>query len=304
MICPNCGRETPDGMAFCFNCGAKLAAPSQAQQAAEQAQREAQARAEQARLQAEEAARQQAEQAQREAQARAEQAQREMQQAQAQQARQYQQYDQQYGQQQYGQPQYQQYGQQQYGQQPYQQQYQQYGQQQYQQQYQQYGQQPYQQPYQQYQAPPQPKQPSKFDKLLTGEPPLLVDFYTKHYNTLLAVGSMISLVFIGVVFALMVGSTAWTLILMFLAAAALGSAVFAQIMMPNKKVLGWIMTLVAGGLRWATILLVMIALFTVTKRHTPSILFNCFYSITSLLVHGALLAFAVIAFIKNKDKCK
>ena len=22
MICPNCGRETPDGMAFCFNCGA------------------------------------------------------------------------------------------------------------------------------------------------------------------------------------------------------------------------------------------------------------------------------------------
>ena len=280
MICPNCGRETPDGMAFCFNCGAKLAAPSQAQQAAEQAQREAQARAEQARLQAEEAARQQAEQAQREAQARAEQAQREMQQAQAQQARQYQQYDQQYGQQQYGQPQYQQYGQQQYGQQP------------------------YQQPYQQYQAPPQPKQPSKFDKLLTGEPPLLVDFYTKHYNTLLAVGSMISLVFIGVVFALMVGSTAWTLILMFLAAAALGSAVFAQIMMPNKKVLGWIMTLVAGGLRWATILLVMIALFTVTKRHTPSILFNCFYSITSLLVHGALLAFAVIAFIKNKDKCK
>jgi class 3 adenylate cyclase len=29
MICPNCGRENPDGFRFCGNCGAPLAAPGE-----------------------------------------------------------------------------------------------------------------------------------------------------------------------------------------------------------------------------------------------------------------------------------
>ena len=360
MICPNCRRETPDGMAFCFNCGAKLAAPSQVQQAQQQAQaaqqqaqqqaqaaqqqaQEAQRQAqEQARLAAERAQREAAERAQREAAERAqreaaeraqreaaeraqreaaERAQREAAEAQAkaqreaqaaqqkaqQQAQQAAQNPYPYGPQFNPQPQqYGPQGPQQYGPQgP--QQYGPQGPQQYGPQGpQQYGPQGPQQF-----APQPPKQPSGFEKLLKGEPPLLKDFYTKKYNTFLAVGSLISIAFVGVVFALFAGvfnvegSVAYTLSILFTAAAALGASVVAQIMLSAKKFLGWILSFVAGGLRVATILVTMIGLFHLGDGEIESLtFFNCFYSIVALLVQCALVAFAVLVFIKNKEEYK
>ena len=342
MICPNCGRETPDGMSFCFNCGAKLVAQSQAQAAAQQqaaqAQAAAQQQAEQARRAAEQAQREAAERAQREAaeaQARAqreaaERAQREaaeaqaraqreaaeaqaraqreaaeraqqaqaaaqQQAAQAQQAAQQQaaqnpypygaqfnQQPQQYGPQQYGPQQYGPQGPQQYGPQ---------GPQQY--------------------APQPPKQPSKFDKLLKGEPAFLKDFYTKRYNTFLAVCSLISIAFAGAVFAFFAGafgvkgSVGYTLSILFLAAAAFGASVAAQLFLSGKKPIGWILTLAAGGLRVTTILITMIGLFDLGDGDITSLtLFNCFYSIFALMIQGALVAFAVLVFLKNKEEYK
>ena len=348
MICPNCGRETPDGMSFCFNCGAKLVAQSQAQQAqaaaqqqAAQTQAAAQQQAEQARRAAEQAQREAAERAQREAaeaQARAqreaaERAQREAAEAQAraqreaaeaqaraqreaaeraqreaqaaqQQAAQAQQaaqqqaaqnpypYGAQFNQQpqQYGPQGPQQYGPQQYGPQgP-----QQYGPQ---------GPQQY--------APQPPKQPSKFDKLLKGEPAFLKDFYTKRYNTFLAVCSLISIAFAGAVFAFFAGafgvkgSVGYTLSILFLAAAAFGASVAAQLFLSGKKPIGWILTLAAGGLRVTTILITMIGLFDMGDGDITSLtLFNCFYSIFALMIQGALVAFAVLVFLKNKEEYK
>ena len=349
MICPNCGRETPDGMSFCFNCGAKLVAQSQTQQAqaaAQQQAAQAQAAAQQQAAQAQEQARRAAEQAQREAAERAqreaaeraqreaaERAQREAAEAQAraqreaaeaqaraqreaaeraqqaqaaaqQQAAQAQQAAQQqaaqnpypYGAQFNQQPQQfgpqgsRQYGPQQYGPQgP-----QQYGPQ---------GPQQY--------APQPPKQPSKFDKLLKGEPAFLKDFYTKRYNTFLAVCSLISIAFAGAVFAFFAGafgvkgSVGYTLSILFLAAAAFGASVAAQLFLSGKKPIGWILTLAAGGLRVTTILITMIGLFDMGDGDITSLtLFNCFYSIFALMIQGALVAFAVLVFLKNKEEYK
>ena len=318
MICPNCGRETPDGMSFCFNCGAKLVAQSQAQQAqaaaqqqaAEQAQREAAERAQREAAEAQARAQREAAEAQaraqREAQEAAERAQREAQAAAQQQAAQAQQqaqnpypYGQQFNQQPYG-PQgpQQAYGPQQYGPQ---------GPQQYGPQGpQQYGPQAPQQF-----APQAPKQPSKFDKLLKGEPAFLKDFYTKRYNTFLAVCSLISIAFDGAVFALVYGlfgsskSVGFTLPILFLAAATLGAAIAGQLFLSAKKPIGWILTLVAGGLRFTTVLITMIGLFVLGDGDITSLtLFNCFYSIFALMIQGALVAFAVLVFLKNKEEYK
>ena len=338
MICPNCGRETPDGMSFCFNCGAKLVAQSQAQQAqaaAQQQAAQAQAAAQQQAAQAQEQARRAAEQAQREAaeraqreaaeaQARAqreaaeraqreaaERAQREAAEAQARaqrEAAERAQQEQAAAQQQAAQNPYP-YGAQ-FNQQPQQfgpQGSQQYGPQQYGPQGpQQYGP----QGPQQY-APQPPKQPSKFDKLLKGEPAFLKDFYTKRYNTFLAVCSLISIAFAGAVFAFFAGafgvkgSVGYTLSILFLAAAAFGASVAAQLFLSGKKPIGWILTLAAGGLRVTTILITMIGLFDMGDGDITSLtLFNCFYSIFALMIQGALVAFAVLVFLKNKEEYK
>ncbi len=295
MICPNCGRETPDGMAFCFNCGAKLIAPSQAPDAAAQAAREAEQAAQaareaelaaQAQREAELAAQAQREaelaaQAQREAELAA-QAQREVQaQAQAAQA-QAQAQAQQFNQQPYAQQQYdpqQQYGPQQYGPQ-------------------QYGPQPY--------APqpqtPAPKQPSAFDKLLTDESSWLANFYKKHYNTFLAICTLIGIAYTGIVFGLLFGKTGYVIILLFLEAMTLGAAVVGQLFLCKNKALGWILTLVAGGLRWLTVLITMIGFYAGARKYAPANTFNSLYSIFALMILGALIAGSVLVFIKNMKK--
>ena len=254
MICPNCGKETPDGMSFCFNCGARLTAPQPAPQpepAPEPQPQPASAPAPQPQPapapQPQPAPRQQYG------------------------PNSQPQYGPQYGpngQPQYG-PQYGPNGQPQYGPQAY--------------------------------PPRQPKAPSKFEKLLTGEPAWLLNFFTKYYNFFLVICSLISISFIGACFAF-VGATGFTLSTLFLAGGTIGAAVFAQILLANKKSLGWIITLVAGGLRLTTVLVTMIGLFKLGEELTSMILFNCFYSITALMLQGALLALAVILFINNKEK--
>ena len=259
MICPNCGRETPDGMSFCFNCGARLTAQSQAPKAAPQP---APAPAPQP------------------APAPAPQPQAAPQQPQYRQPQPAPQAQPQYnpnGQPQYRQPQYNPNGQPQYGQPP-------------------YG------PNGPQANPPrQPKGPSKFDKLLSGEPAWVLNFFEKYYNFFLVIGSLVSIAFTGACFAF-VGLNGYTVTLVLLAGATIGAAAFAQILLANKKSLGWIITLVAGGLRLTTVLITMIGLFKIGEGVTSMILFNCFYSIAALMIHGALIAFAVLVFIKNKNK--
>ena len=295
MICPNCGRETPDGMAFCFNCGAKLTAPNPAEQAAAEAAAQAQREAEEAAAKVQREAQEAQARAQREAEEAAAKAQREAQeaqaraQAQAQQAAaqaqaQAQQAQQQYSQQQYG-PQ--QYGQQQYGPQ-------QYGPQQYGPQ--QYGP-------QQYAPQPQaPKQPSAFDKLLTDDSSWLANFYKKSYNSFLAIVTLIGIAYTGIVFGLLFGKTGYVIILLFLEAMTLGAAVVGQLFLSKNKALGWILTLVAGGLRWLTVLISMIGFYAGARKYAPANTFNSLYSIFALLILGALIAGSVLVFIKNMKK--
>ena len=103
----------------------------------------------------------------------------------------------------------------------------------------------------------------------------------------------------------MKGSVGYTLSILFLAAAAFGASVAAQLFLSGKKPIGWILTLAAGGLRVTTILITMIGLFDMGDGDITSLtLFNCFYSIFALMIQGALVAFAVLVFLKNKEEYK
>ena len=296
MICPNCGKETPDGMSFCFNCGAKLAAPSQAPQPAPQPapspvpasmpyyRSEPQPVTEPAPApEAEPVAQPEPDPAPRP---------------------QFGQNGPQYGQNgpqfspngpQFGPngPQYGPNGPQfghngpQYG--PNGPQYGPNGPQ--------YGPNG-----PQYNPPKQPKGPSAFDKLLSGDPAWVLNFYTKNYNFFLAICSLISIAFTGSFFAAH-NMTGFTLGGLFLGGATLCAAVAAQIFLANKKFPGWILTFVAGGLRLITVLVTMIGLFRIEKLSGLTMnTFNWIYSLFALMVQGALVAFAVLAFLKNKDK--